>query len=105
MVIGAAGLDSDGTSEGCVGVATDVTMSPDSGAVVRERDLLLERERIALALQDAIVHRIFEVGLALDSALPLIHNPAATERIAHARTVLQDTLTEIRNVVHDLNTP
>ncbi len=75
----------------------------------RERDsaqvtlrLVQDRDRIAGALNDVVIHRIFSAGLALETALGLLHDHrGAADRIRDALGELDLAIRDTRNVVFD----
>jgi len=65
-----------------------------------------ERDRIAGALNDVVIHRIFSAGLALETALGLIdsHHGAAG-KVREALAELDLAIQDVRNVVFDHHQP
>lgn len=93
----------EGRLEGFAKITRDDTDRKQMEEQVRQLELLTERERIAQAMHTTIVHRIFEASLGMESALKLVHHPAAVQRITAAVTALDDTLRELRSIVLDLD--
>ena len=92
-------LDADGHLEGFAKVTRDDTARLRANERDRQLDMLGERERISIGLCDSIVHRVFEVGLALQSTLRLVDDPDAVARINTAINLLDETVVEIRGVL------
>jgi len=68
--------------------------------------LAQERDRIAGALNDVVIHRIFSAGLALETALGLLdgqRGPAGKVRVALGELDL--AIRDVRNVVFDHHQP
>jgi Wax ester synthase-like Acyl-CoA acyltransferase domain/Histidine kinase len=51
-------------------------------------------------LHDSMIQRLFGAGLALQSTLACIADPAARERVIQSVTVLDEIINEIRSVLH-----
>jgi len=68
--------------------------------------LVEERDRIAGALNDVVIHRIFSAGLALETALGLIdgHRGAAC-KVREALAELDLAIRDVRNAVFDHHQP
>ena len=71
---------------------------------VRRLELLSDRERIAHAMHETIVHTIFEASLTMEGTLKLINNPLAVQRVRSAIDTLDGTLRQIRTIILDLDT-
>lgn len=71
-----------------------------------ELDMLVERlayrERIATALADTLVSRLFEVGLWLEGALTLAEGPEVRRRVGEAIAGIDDSIRSLREVIFDL---
>ena len=96
-------FDDDGKLIGFAKVTRDETDRKRAEENARELELVVDRERIALELHQAVVHRIFDAGLAIQGALSLVNDPVAAGRIQDAVDLLDETLREIRRVVVGLN--
>lgn len=94
--------DEAGELTGFAKVTRDESDRKSNEENLRRLELLTDRERIASALHQSIVHSIFEVSLVLQGALRLVHDPDAVNRIHDAIGGLDDALGEIRSVVLDL---
>jgi signal transduction histidine kinase len=65
-----------------------------------------ERDRIAGALNDVVIHRIFSAGLALETALGLLDGRrGAAGKIRDALGELELAIRDVRNVVFDHRQP
>jgi signal transduction histidine kinase len=81
---------------------------PGSTADPAEMTLLLlqDRDRIAGALTDIVIHRIFSAGLALESALGLLDGQrGAAGKVREALGELDLAIRDIRNVVFNHHQP
>jgi two-component system, NarL family, sensor histidine kinase DevS len=81
---------------------------PGSTADPAEMTLLLlqDRDRIAGALTDVVIHRIFSAGLALESALGLLDGQrGAAGKVRGALGELDLAIRDIRNVVFNHHQP
>lgn len=68
--------------------------------------LLQDRDRIAGALTDVVIHRIVSAGLALESALGLLDGHCgAAGKVREALGELDLAIRDIRNVVFDHRQP
>ncbi len=65
--------------------------------------LIEERDRIARDLHDTVIQRLFAIGLSLDGAAQLIHEPAAIARVEGAVDDLDATIKEIRSSIFKLH--
>ncbi|MFI7546847.1 PAS domain S-box protein [Actinoplanes sp. NPDC049599] len=88
-----------GRIDGFAKVTRDDTDHRRMEEQVRRLELLNERERIAKAVHDTVVYRIFEASMIMENALGLIGNRLAVQQITAAVNVLDATLKEIRGVV------
>ena len=73
-----------------------------------EMTLLLaqDRDRIAGALNDAVIHRIFSAGLALETALGLLDgHRGAAGKVREALGELDLAIRDVRNIVFDHHQP
>jgi len=68
--------------------------------------LAQDRDRIAAALNDVVIHRIFSAGLALETALGLLDGQRrAAGKVREALGELDLAIRDIRNVVFDHHQP
>jgi hypothetical protein len=68
--------------------------------------LVEERDRIAGALNDVVIYRIFSAGLALETALGLIDgHRGAAGKVREALAELDLAIRDVRNVVFDDHQP
>ena len=68
--------------------------------------LAQDRDRIAEALNDVVIHRIFSAGLALETALGLLDgHRGAAGKVRVAVGELDLAIRDIRNVVFDHHQP
>ncbi|GIM92019.1 PAS domain-containing protein [Paractinoplanes toevensis] len=94
----------DGRLEGYAKITRDDTDRRRMEEQVRRLELLSDRERIAGAMHETIVHRIFEASMTMEAALGLITNPTAEQRVRTAIETLDTTLKQIRTIILDLDT-
>lgn len=97
-------VDRDGHLDGFAKITRDETDRRQMDEQVRRLELLSDRERIAHAMHETIVHRIFEASLMMEGAIKLIHNPVALKRVKDAIDTLDATLKQIRTIILDLDT-
>ena len=64
-------------------------------------DLVEDRERIALGLNDAVVRRLFTVGLDLQAALGIMGDHPASDKICHAVDEVDQVIWDTRDAVFD----
>jgi len=69
---------------------------------LREMTVLQDRDRIAAALQDDVIQRIFAAGLALQSAVSLSTQPGVRQRVETAADDLDQVLRLLRDTVFGL---
>ena len=68
--------------------------------------LVQDRDRIAGALNDVVIHRIFSAGLVLETALGLLDgHRGAAGKVREALGELDLAIRDIRNVVFDHRQP
>jgi PAS domain S-box-containing protein len=96
-------LFDSGRLEGFAKVTRDETERKQTEEQVHQLELLTDRERIANALHQSIVHRMFDATLVMQGVLQLISDPVATGQIQAAVELLDDTLKEIRTLLLDLH--
>ena len=94
----------DGHLDGFAKITRDDTDRRQMEEQVRRLELLSDRERIAHAMHETIVHTIFEASLTMEGALKLINNPSAVQRVRSAIETLDGTLRQIRTIILDLDT-
>jgi|tagenome__1003787_1003787.scaffolds.fasta_scaffold20495939_1 PAS domain S-box-containing protein len=68
-------VDCDGHLDGFAKITRDDTDRRQMDEQVRRLELLTERERIAHAMHETIVHSIFEASLTMEGAVKLISHP------------------------------
>ncbi len=61
--------------------------------------LVQDRDRIAAGMNDLVVHRLFSVGLALETALGLIGGHPGAGKVQEAVRELDLAIRDVRNVV------
>jgi signal transduction histidine kinase len=67
--------------------------------------LVQDRDRIAGAMTDLVVHRLFSAGLALETALGLMGGHPGAGKVQDAIGELDLAIRDVRNVVFDLRQP
>ncbi|WP_125035562.1 PAS domain S-box protein [Nocardioides sp. LS1] len=92
----------DGQVTGFVKVTRDETGRKTAEESSRQLDLLRERERIAMELNDTTMRGIFSATLTLADALATTTDPRASELIADAIAALDRTVTQVRSTVTGL---
>ncbi len=66
------------------------------------RDLLTaDRDRVAIAMSDTVVRRLFTVGLALENALGLMDGHPVAGKLREAIAELDLAIRDIRHVIFD----
>jgi PAS domain S-box-containing protein len=95
-------VDGAGHVEGFVKVARDETDRKEAEERLRLVGLLADHDRIADEMAQPITHRVFAAGLALHSALKLVQDPVAAERIWDAIGLLDATVTEMRTLLSNI---
>lgn len=81
------------------GIAIENTRLRDR---VRVLSVLADRDRIAMALHDSVIQRLFASGLALQSAARLSERDQVVERVDQVIDDLDVTITEIRGAIFEL---
>src|SRR5262249_25147595 len=75
----------------------------------RSRDLsvVAERNRLALALHDAVSQKLFALVLSAEAAAPLLDRdpPAARAQVTKLQELAQQALDELRSLVFELRPP
>ncbi|MEA2537092.1 MAG: hypothetical protein QOF11_1326 [Chloroflexota bacterium] len=89
-------VDDLGELYGFAKLTRDETERRDAEEQSRVLERLAERQELSSSLQLQVIKRIFGAGLTLDSALTLVHDPAARDRIEAAISELDETVREIR---------
>ncbi|ARP70478.1 hypothetical protein LK08_19570 [Streptomyces sp. MUSC 125] len=101
--------NADGTLTGLAVAARDIThqlaVQAELTAARAEREVMVERERIAHDLHDMVIQRVFGAGLALQSVATRTGNPEAAKRIASVIGELDATIQELRGAIFNLNQP
>jgi signal transduction histidine kinase len=69
---------------------------------LRRLELLEERERIAKELHDGVVQSLFAVGMGLQGAAALAHNPEITARLEYAVEDIDRAIRDLRNYIFGL---
>jgi Histidine kinase len=68
--------------------------------------LMQDRDRIAGALNDGVIHRLFSAGLALETALGLLEgHRGAAGKVREALRELDLAIRDVRNAVFDHRQP
>ncbi|MHB8245538.1 MAG: GAF domain-containing sensor histidine kinase [Acidimicrobiales bacterium] len=67
--------------------------------------VVADRERIARDLHDTVIQQIFATGLALQSTLPLAHDPELRSRLEDAVADLDETIRQVRTTIFALEPP
>ena len=62
------------------------------------------RARVAHERHDQVIQQLFATGLALQSALPRIHDPEARERVMQSVVALDVIIHEMRTTMTELRT-
>jgi signal transduction histidine kinase len=71
-------------------------------AVVRERTLTEDRDRIARDLHDSVIQRLFAIGLSLHGTARLVDQPEVVGRIGDAINKVDETIRQLRTAIFDL---
>jgi signal transduction histidine kinase len=72
-------------------------------ARVRELAVLDDRDRIARDLHDAVIQRLFAVGLSLQGISKSVTSPSVGERLNRAIADIDDTIRRIRSSIFELS--
>jgi hypothetical protein len=78
--------------------------APEGGAAAPAKaipDLVEDRERIALALNDVVVRRLFTAGLDLQAVLGVMGDDPMGGKICHAVNELDQAIRDIRDAIFD----
>ena len=67
--------------------------------------LVHDRDRVAEAMNDAVVYRLFSAGLALETALGLMGDSPGTANVRKAVGELDLTIRDVRDVLFDHHQP
>ena len=92
-------VDADGDLKGFAKVTRDETDRKREEELSRQIELISERNRIAVELQETVVGQILGVILRLTIAASVINHPDANARIEEAIDDLDAALKEIRDVI------
>lgn len=84
-------------------VAGTVVASDRLRADAQRLAVLEDRDRIAADLHDLVVQRLFAAGLALQASSGL-EGPPLEERLRQVITSLDETISDVRTTIFDLNT-
>jgi signal transduction histidine kinase len=68
----------------------------------RRLEVLEERERIAKELHDGVVQSLFAVGMGLQGASAMAHDPAIEDRLRNAVDDIDRTIRDLRNYIFGL---
>ncbi len=71
-------------------------------ALVRDRALTEDRDRIARDLHDSVIQRLFAIGLSLQGTARLVERPEAVMRIGEAIDKLDETIRQLRKAIFDI---
>lgn len=95
-------------SEHVIATVRDVTerkRADEYYRIARHRlAMIQERERIGRDLHDTVIQRLYGAGLGLEAALVGSDPKVFREKVSHAVTEIDDTISEIRTVIFDLST-
>jgi signal transduction histidine kinase len=98
-------VDDYGGLRGFVKLTRDETLRREAGLLAERLVQLAERDRIGQVLTDSIVHRLFGIGLQLQSVLTMVTEPEALQRIeiviAEADTAINDIRATVLNLTPD----
>lgn len=92
-------FDDDGRLRGFAKITRDDTARRAADEQARQLDLLLDHERIARDLNDAVITRIFGAGLALEGLRNLSDDPQLIEHIDQAIDELDHAIKDLRTIV------
>ncbi|MEY8013927.1 GAF domain-containing sensor histidine kinase [Mycobacterium servetii] len=87
------------------GHAAIAVMLATTRRFARELSLLTDRERIAADLHDLVIHRVFSVGMGLQSVAARLRSPELAARVSGFANELEDVINDIRVTVFDLPRP
>ncbi len=71
-------------------------------ALVRDRALTEDRDRIARDLHDSVIQRLFAIGLSLQGTARLVERPEAVMRIGEAIDKIDETIRQLRKAIFDI---
>jgi signal transduction histidine kinase len=74
-----------------------------SQRLMRELDVLTDRDRIARDLHDHVIQRLFAVGLDLQGTVPRARSAEVQQRLSDCVDDLQGVIQEIRTAIFDLH--
>ena len=95
--------DDNGRLLGFAKITRDDTDRKANELLRQQLEVMNERERISIDLQDTVVRHILHASLQLSSARNMTNEPALTSRLMHVVDLLDQTLREIRGVITDLH--
>jgi signal transduction histidine kinase len=72
-------------------------------AKVRDASLEEDRLRIARDLHDSVTQQLFAAGLLLEATLKESRDPKVNARVETASSLLEESITQIRDVIYDLD--
>ena len=104
---GAGDVFSDIDEEMTVALASAAGVAIENARLhARVADIALfeDRERIARALHDNVIQRLFATGLTLQGTIRMATNPEVGMRVQRAVDDLDDTIRELRSAIFELNT-
>jgi signal transduction histidine kinase len=73
------------------------------GQELRDRAVDEDRDRIARDVHDSIIQNLFAVGLGLQARSAVEDNPELRAVLGGASTAIDDSITELRRLIHDLH--
>lgn len=79
--------------------------SATRGSPVQAEDLAAERERIAVGLNDSVIHSMFAASLNLHGALAMEASDQVQDRVRAAIGELDRAITVVRTIVFDMAGP
>ena len=98
----------DADVEMAAGFAGQAALALELAASRREHQqlaVLEDRARIARDLHDHVVQKLFAVGLTLQGAMRVVHDPVVTSRLGTTIAHLDETIRSIRTSIFELQTP
>jgi len=83
----------------------EATVVSELEAYLRDMAVVQERDRMAGELQDKVIRRVFEAGLALCGTAGLMMHPEVRQRVEAAADELDEVIRVIRDALFDLPGP